>query len=76
MSDAQPQWLLDGRRQLGLRIRDAREYANLTQEELAHLSGVPRTSYQRIEHGASDVKFSHLMRIAHALRLPVRDLLP
>ena len=76
MSDAQPQWLLDGRRRLGLRIRDARMEANLTQEELAHLSGVPRNSYQRIEYGISDAKFSHLMRIAHALRMPLRDLLP
>lgn len=76
MSDAQPQWLLDGRRRLGLRIRDARMHADLTQEELAHLSGVPRNSYQRIEHGISDAKFSHLMRIARALKLPVRDLLP
>ena len=50
--------------------------ANLTQEELAHLSGVPRNSYQRIEYGISDAKFSHLMRIAHALRMPLRDLLP
>lgn len=50
--------------------------ANLTQEELSHLSGVPRNSYQRIEHGTSDVKYSHLMRIARALRVQVRDLMP
>jgi transcriptional regulator with XRE-family HTH domain len=49
-------------------------YANLTQEEMCNLSGVPRTTYQRIEHGTSDVKFSHLMRIARVLRVPLHDL--
>ncbi|MCX4626046.1 helix-turn-helix transcriptional regulator [Streptomyces sp. NBC_01443] len=35
-------------------------HADLTQEELAHLSGVPRNSYQRIERGTSDVKIQPL----------------
>lgn len=43
---------------------------------MCNLSGVPRTTYQRVEHGVSDVKFSHLLRIARVLRIPVRDLIP
>ncbi|MCP3820041.1 helix-turn-helix domain-containing protein [Streptomyces sp. A3M-1-3] len=75
MPAEQPQWILDARRQLGLRIRDARIYADLTQEELAHLTEIDRSTIQRIEWGG-EAKFSHLLLIARALRLPVRDLMP
>lgn len=70
----QPQWILDARRQLGLRIRDARLYADLTQEELAHRTGIDRSTIQRIEYG-SESKVSHLLLIAQALRVHVTELL-
>jgi DNA-binding XRE family transcriptional regulator len=70
----QPQWILDARRQVGLRIRDARVFADLTQEELAHHTGIDRSTIQRIEYGG-EIKLSHLLLIARALRVHVTELL-
>lgn len=70
----QPQWILSARRQVGLRVRDARLYNDLTQEELAHRTGIDRSTIQRIEYGG-EMKISHLMLIARELRLHVADLL-
>jgi transcriptional regulator with XRE-family HTH domain len=70
----QPQWILDARRQIGLRIRDARLYADLTQEALAHDTGIDRSTIQRIEGGA-DIKVSQLLLIASHLRVHPRDLI-
>ncbi|WP_078941662.1 helix-turn-helix transcriptional regulator [Streptomyces sp. WM6349] len=72
----QPDWILDARRRVGLRIRDARVDANMTQEELAHCAEVDRSTVQRAELGQNDLKLSHLFRIAAALRVPARDLMP
>lgn len=48
---------------------------NFTQEELAGLSGIDRSTIQRLEAGSSDAKISHLLRIARALNVHVTDLL-
>lgn len=66
--------ILDARRQLGLRIRDARLFADMTQEELAHHTGIDRSTIQRIEYG-SEIKISHLLLIARAVRVHVTELL-
>ncbi|MDI9885878.1 helix-turn-helix transcriptional regulator [Streptomyces sp. HNM0645] len=71
----QPQWILDARRQIGLRVRDARMYADLTQEKLAHRTGIDRSTIQRIEAGG-EIKVSHLLLIARELRVQSRDLMP
>lgn len=71
----QSQWILDARRQIGLRIRDARLHADLTQEELAHHTGIDRSTIQRIEAGG-EIKISHLLVIARTLRVQARDLMP
>jgi len=73
---ATPPWILHARRELGNRIRDARLQADLTQEKLAELAGVDRTTIQNAEGGKVDPKFSLLLRVARVLRLPVRDLMP
>ena len=70
-----PPWISDQRRRLGERVRIAREYANLTQEQLDNLSGVKRLTLQRIESGATDARISWLLLIARALDIPVADLL-
>ncbi|MEU0393790.1 helix-turn-helix transcriptional regulator [Streptomyces sp. NPDC006208] len=70
----QPQWILDARRRIGLRIRDARMYADLTQEKLAHRTGIDRSTIQRIEGGA-EIKISHLLLIARDLGVHPSDLL-
>lgn len=71
----QPEWILDARRALGDRIRETRMWRNLTQEKLAELTGIDRSTVQRIERGTSDAKVSQLLRIAQALNIHVTDLL-
>lgn len=70
----QPQWILDARRATGDRIRVRRLHQNLTQESLAHATGIDRSTVQRMEAG-SEMKLSHLLLVAHALRVHVTDLL-
>ncbi|WP_246094468.1 helix-turn-helix domain-containing protein [Streptomyces griseofuscus] len=46
----------------------------MTQETLAFTAGVDRSTIQRMEGGA-EMKLSHLLLVAHALRVHVTDLL-
>ncbi|WP_257230921.1 helix-turn-helix domain-containing protein [Streptomyces sp. UH6] len=46
----------------------------MTQESLAHATGIDRSTIQRMEAG-SEMKLSHLLHVAHALRVHVTDLL-
>jgi transcriptional regulator with XRE-family HTH domain len=70
----QPEWVLDARRATGDRIRIRRLRQNMTQETLAYISGLDRSTIQRMEAG-SEMKLSHLLLVAEALRLHVTDLL-
>jgi transcriptional regulator with XRE-family HTH domain len=70
----QPEWVLDARRATGDRIRVRRLHQNMTQEALAYTSGLDRSTIQRME-GGSEMKLSHLLLVAHALRVHVTDLL-
>ncbi|GHD70023.1 hypothetical protein GCM10010317_076430 [Streptomyces mirabilis] len=70
----QPEWVLDARRATGDRIRVRRLHQSMTQEILAHASGVDRSTIQRME-GGGEMKLSHLLLVAHALRIHVTDLL-
>ncbi|MFD5670955.1 helix-turn-helix transcriptional regulator [Streptomyces sp. NPDC127040] len=76
MQPATPPWIQQARVELGNRIRDARMAADLTQDELAERAGVDRTTVQNAEGAKVDPKFSLLLRLAQALRLPARDLMP
>ena len=51
----------------GERIRQAREAAGLTQEELASRVHTQKTAISRIENHAVDIKISTLKRVAKAL---------
>ena len=73
MPDDQPQWILIACQQQGDRIREAREYANLTQEKLAEKADLGRSTIQRIEAG-DGIKYVHLLRVACALGMPLADL--
>ncbi|MFI5831120.1 helix-turn-helix transcriptional regulator [Streptomyces sp. NPDC051578] len=76
MQPATPPWILQARIELGNRIRDARLAADLTQEKLALLAGVDRTTLQKTEAGKTDPKFGQLLRLARALNVPAREFLP
>ncbi|MEV5236515.1 helix-turn-helix transcriptional regulator [Streptomyces pseudogriseolus] len=69
-----PEWVTAARRAAGDRIRVRRLHQNLTQESLAHAAGIDRSTIQRMEAG-HEMKVSHLLLVAHALRVHVVDLL-
>jgi len=59
---------------VGVILRQAREAAGLTQEELAKRLKTKKTAISRIENHAEDIKLSTLERVASALgkRLEIR----
>ncbi|MCC7201589.1 MAG: helix-turn-helix transcriptional regulator [Nitrospirae bacterium] len=59
---------------VGVMLRQAREAAGLTQEELASRLKTKKTAISRIENHAEDIKLSTLERVASALgrRLEVK----
>jgi ribosome-binding protein aMBF1 (putative translation factor) len=52
---------------IGVILRQAREEAGLTQEELARRLRTKKTAISRIENHAEDIKLSTLERVAGAL---------
>jgi transcriptional regulator with XRE-family HTH domain len=60
---------------LGRNLRDARRKLGLTQEEVAHRSGVHPTEVSRIEGGKRDPRVSTLERLADAVEVPPGQLL-
>lgn len=48
----------------------------MSQEKVFLAADIPRATYQRIEMGRADVRYSQLIRIADALHCHVRELLP
>jgi ribosome-binding protein aMBF1 (putative translation factor) len=52
---------------IGVILRQARESAGLTQEELARRLKTKKTAISRIENHAEDIKLSTLERVATAL---------
>jgi len=52
---------------LGVLLRQAREEAGLTQEELARRIHTKKTAISRIENHAEDIKLSTLEKFANAL---------
>lgn len=63
-------------RELGARIRAAREEARLTQEALASAVGLSRGSIANIERGDQAPPTYRLTMIAQALKLDLMALLP
>lgn len=70
-----PDWIIRRRQAIGNRVRAKREYANLSQEQLGHRTGITRLTVQRIESGATDARIGWLLRIAADLGVPLADLL-
>lgn len=63
-------------RSLGERIREAREKTGATQDDLARVVGLSRTSVTNIERGRQGVQVYLLVKIARTLGLTVQQLLP
>ncbi len=52
---------------IGVLLKQAREQAGLTQEELAKKLGTQKTAISRIENHAQDIKLSTIQKVARAL---------
>ena len=63
------------RKSVGRRIRQLREQRGLTQEQLAHQSGVTRPILNGVENGRRGLLFERLFDIAEALEVPASELL-
>ncbi|OWJ64090.1 helix-turn-helix domain-containing protein [Inquilinus limosus] len=59
------------RRQLGEKLREAREYVGYSQDEVASFLKVPRTAITNIESGQRKVEALELKRLAELYRQPV-----
>ena len=59
------------RRRLGERLREARKYLGLKQEEVANYLKIPRTALTDIENGQRRVEAIELGRLAKLYRQPV-----
>lgn len=61
----------EARRQLGDRLREARKYLGLKQEEVATYLRIPRTALTDIENGQRRVEAIELTRLAKLYRQPI-----
>ncbi len=57
---------------IGKIIRFHRKQAQLSQEELATLSGVGKTAVFDIEKGKLTIRFSTLIKLLHALNIKIK----
>lgn len=58
---------------LGLKIKQARQQAGLSQERLAEMVGVTFQQIQKYENGQTTLNIIKLQQIAKALNLPIND---
>lgn len=59
---------------LGDRIREARKELGVSQEQLAHLSGMHRTYVSSVERGERNISVLNLLSIAGVLGVDAADL--
>jgi DNA-binding XRE family transcriptional regulator len=58
-------------KELGNKLKEAREKANLTQAEVASKAGMNTNYYARIERGEINTSYEKLHRIAEVLKLKI-----
>ena len=56
-------------------VRQLRQNRNLTQQQLARISGVPRPTWSNLESGAANPTVLVLAKVAAALQVPVEELI-
>jgi transcriptional regulator with XRE-family HTH domain len=64
----------DVRERFGFAVRILREERGLTQEELAHRSGIHRTYLSDLERGTRNVALVNIERLAHSLSVTLAEL--
>jgi transcriptional regulator with XRE-family HTH domain len=65
----------DEAQQLARRLREAREFTNLSQQFVSQQTGIPRSAISDIERGSRRVESIELKRLAELYRMPVGYLL-
>jgi transcriptional regulator with XRE-family HTH domain len=60
----------------GKRLREVREAAGISQEKLAELAALHRTYVSSVERGKRNISIENIERLALALDVPMRDLMP
>lgn len=60
---------------MGRRINEIRTSRSMTQQDLADASGLDRTYISLVEHGRQNLTIAAVLKIAHALDVPIGDLL-
>lgn len=61
---------------IGVLIRSTRKQENISQEQLALLTGIDRSYLGRIERGEVSVTVEKLAQIAHVLSVDIKNLIP
>lgn len=69
-----PKWITDRQIEIGIRIRQLRIGANLTQDEVIRRTGIPRNTFLRMERAETDSRLSWLLAVADAIGVPLADL--
>lgn len=69
-----PDWVPARRREIGERLRDAREHAGLTQLQLGNHIGRDHRTIHRWEYAYRIPNLEDLLLIADALNVPLADL--
>lgn len=65
---------MDILKKFGNRIRDIRHKAGISQEELAHKSGLHRTYMGAVERGEKNVSLKNIEKIATGLNINLEQL--
>ncbi|WP_412987693.1 helix-turn-helix domain-containing protein [Pontimicrobium sp. IMCC45349] len=63
-------------KQVGLRIKEVRAKLNMQQQTLAAACNFEKSNMARIETGRVNITLGTLLKIANALDVPLKDLLP
>lgn len=69
-----PDWVHTRRREIGERIRTTRRAAHLSQVQLGERIGRDHKTVHRYETAATSPNLTELLLIAHALGVPLADL--
>lgn len=73
-TDPLPDWVISRRRAVGDHVRSVRTAKRLSQEKLGELTGLDRKTINRVEQGTYSTSLDHLLLIAHALDVPLAEL--
>jgi len=68
--------LADILQKFGQRLRKVRSRKGLSQEALAELAGLHRTYVSSVERGERNISIANIEKLAKALGVKLRDLMP